>query len=401
MTRLTAGVAALVFLAGCSNPPTGGPRPPVAITVAPELIVKRDSTKQIAARVVDAQGREVPSAVIVYASGDTTIAKVSATGLLTGVHAGPTSLTLTSGTLTATPSVAVLGAPPCSTTVTQPLTARPFGVAVSRQGVVYVGRASADVLARTDLPATMFSASVAVRREPTYVTFDTTGAQAYVTNQFAQLVSIVDVGSNTQSDSIRVTGNPFIVRVSPDNSLLWVSSTVDTLYAINPMTKAVVARFSMPLVPNGLAFNPANDSLMYASTLSAGTVEEINYKRLTRGRTFTLGANLQGVVVSQDGGKLFVADEFGAALKVVNLASGTVDTTVSLPGGPFDVQLSPDGTQLWISLSSSGRVQVLDRSTFAVLRTVLTGGTPRRMAFDRFGNTIVVANESGWVDFVR
>ncbi len=295
----------------------------------------------------------------------------------------------------------VLTALSSHTTVTRPLTARPYGVAVSPQGVVYVGRASADSLARAHLPSTTFKTSVAVRREPTYVTFDATGDQAYVTDQLAQLVSIVDVKSNTEIDVIPTTGSPFIVRVSPDNSLVVVSTTVDTLYAFDRTTKAIVARFGMPLVPNGMAFSPANDSLMYATTLSAGTVEEINYKRLTRGRTFTLGGNLQGVAVAPDGSKLYVADESGAALKVVSLVSGTVDTTVSLPGGGFDLQLSPDGAQIWISLSNSGRVQVLNRSSLAVLRTVQTGGAPRRMAFDRFGTTVVVANESGWVDFVR
>jgi hypothetical protein len=36
-----------------------------------------------------------------------------------------------------------------------------------------------------------------------------------------------------------------------------------------------------------------------------------------------------------------------------------------------------------------------------VLRTIATGGTPRRVAFDPTSGIAMVTNENGWVDFVK
>ena len=76
-------------------------------------------------------------------------------------------------------------------------------------------------------------------------------------------------------------------------------------------------------------------------------------------------------------------------------------TSIALAGQPFDVQLSPDGTKIWVGVRTAGQVQVFDRSTHALLRTVWTGGAPRRIAFIQAGTIAVIANEAGWVDFVK
>jgi YVTN family beta-propeller protein len=48
----------------------------------------------------------------------------------------------------------------------------------------------------------------------------------------------------------------------------------------------------------------------------------------------------------------------------------------------------------------TGEVKVIDRATHTVTRTLYVAGTPRRIAFTSDG-TAVVANEQGYVTFVR
>ena len=84
------------------------------------------------------------------------------------------------------------------------------------------------------------------------------------------------------------------------------------------------------------------------------------------------------------------------------LAEGTQGhlTGVALDGPAWDLQLTPDSTQLYVGLLD-GAIQIVDRADRLVVRTVQTGGRPRRIAFDRSGTTAVVANEAGWVDILR
>lgn len=63
--------------------------------------------------------------------------------------------------------------------------------------------------------------------------------------------------------------------------------------------------------------------------------------------------------------------------------------------------VSPDWRQLYISSSLGGAIYLIDWKSGATLRRVATGGTPRRIAFTADGSTAVVANEAGWVDFIR
>ena len=63
--------------------------------------------------------------------------------------------------------------------------------------------------------------------------------------------------------------------------------------------------------------------------------------------------------------------------------------------------LSPDGTQLYVTVPSLGKVYAVRRETRRIVHTLDTGGTSRRVAFDRSGSTVVISNEAGWVDFVR
>ena len=117
-------------------------------------------------------------------------------------------------------------------------------------------------------------------------------------------------------------------------------------------------------------------------------------------RRFATGQRPQGLAVSPDGAELYVADEREHEVKIWDLKSGTLRTSVALAGPAWDLQLTPDSTQIYVSLLD-GALQILDRADRSVVRTVRLGGRPRRIGFDRAGTTAVVANEAGWVDILR
>jgi YVTN family beta-propeller protein len=100
-----------------------------------------------------------------------------------------------------------------------------------------------------------------------------------------------------------------------------------------------------------------------------------------------------------------VADIANSALQIWDPRAGTRIATVPIGSGAarnvFDVAVTPDGTQLWVSTLADGKVFVLDRTSRAVARVITTGGSPRYIAFDATGSRAVIANESGSVTFVR
>src|SRR5439155_927169 len=86
-------------------------------------------------------------------------------------------------------------------------------------------------------------------------------------------------------------------------------------------------------------------------------------------------------------------------LQIINLSSGAV-ASVPLSSGGEGIALGPDG-KLYIGEVFAGLVEVVDPVTRTVVRTITVGGVPREVAADAARNQVLVANESGWVDFVH
>lgn len=280
------------------------------------------------------------------------------------------------------------------------LSGRPFGVAVGATGVVYVTRLDADSLARFDLPDTSLRAGVLVGAVPTDVAFGPTGATAFVANQASGSLGIVSTGTDTQIAAVPLgAGDPFKVLVSPSGDRVYVGTNAGVVVAVNPGTQAVVRTTPVGSDPNGLAFHPDGRHL-YVSNYSSGSVSELLTDSASWLRSLQVGGTPQGIAVSRDGAELWVANGFGF-VSVLDRFTGARTDSLPLTYDGFALAITPDGKQVYVGMRSAGMVRVYDRATRAVVKDIATGGVPRRIAFSADGTWAVIANEAGWVDFVR
>ena len=91
------------------------------------------------------------------------------------------------------------------------------------------------------------------------------------------------------------------------------------------------------------------------------------------------------------------------AAVVAGKRGDSVVTTFSSPGrAPRHLNLSPDGTRLFVTLNGVGEVAKLDARTGTVLATARTGQAPRSAALSPDGTALFVVNyESGTVSRLR
>ena len=118
------------------------------------------------------------------------------------------------------------------------------------------------------------------------------------------------------------------------------------------------------------------------------------------------GGRIQNVAVSQDGGELYATDIERSKLIIWKLSAGSAAyEEIAIGSGvsrnAFDVAVTRDNAQIYVTTLADGQVFVLDRVTRGLVGAVLNGGSPRYVAFDASGGTAVIPNESGWVTFVR
>jgi YVTN family beta-propeller protein len=393
----------LSLMAGCSD--GTGPGVPAGIVISPAAPwIKLGTSVQLTATVVDSAGRPVLGQSVWFESTDNSVITVTRDGLASAV--GPLGRVLVIArsvapgnampvdTLT---GVILVGAFDTSIVARFSLDARPYSVAVSVTDVAYVSEIATNQLARVDLSTLKVVDSVAVGIVPTEIAFNSTGSKAYVTNQFSQTVSVIDGAVAKVISGFSVRGNPFAVIVAPGDTIVYVTTAADSLFGVRAATGEIKARLQVPIISNGFA---VHDSLLYVSTRDVGTVRVINLKTNQLLDTISLGGGPQGILVSPDGRELYVANE-NATLQFWNIAGDSLDAALPLAGGGFGLARQPVTGRLYVGTLGGGEVQVVDPATRTIVKAFPTGGVVRRIAFNAAGTLAVVANEAGWVDFIR
>ena len=98
------------------------------------------------------------------------------------------------------------------------------------------------------------------------------------------------------------------------------------------------------------------------------------------------------MALSPDGHLLYVVCQASDELRVVELASGKIVSTVSVGHVPRGIVLSPDGRHIYVTNAWSDTVSVIDATTLRVVRTLPTGFEPTGIVCDRSGVTLYIAN---------
>ncbi|HEX4628770.1 MAG TPA: hypothetical protein VH137_08270 [Gemmatimonadales bacterium] len=276
-----------------------------------------------------------------------------------------------------------------------------YGIAVREDGLSYFTELYNGGVGITSVQTRTVNGFIATGQIPTGVAFSPDGNTAYVTNQYSQNVSVIDVASATQVATIPIPNgaNPDVVRVSLDGSRVFISTSGTIVYIVDTQTRQFLGSVQVGFVPNGLALNP-DGRLFYVSAAYSGTAYEVDMFTATVLRTFTVGGVPQDMAVTRDGNRLYVGNESGY-LSEITLLTGQVTATIPLAGGAFGIGVTPDDRQAYVGIPSRGLVQIFDLQTRQLGRTLTLGGNPRRIAFSQQGHIGAIANLNGYVSFVR
>jgi YVTN family beta-propeller protein len=98
------------------------------------------------------------------------------------------------------------------------------------------------------------------------------------------------------------------------------------------------------------------------------------------------------MVSSPDGRLLYVVCQDSDEVRVVDVQSSKVLSSISVGRMPRGIALSSDGRQLYITNAWSDTVSVIDTTTLQVVQTLSTGSEPSGIVSDHNGATLYVAN---------
>ncbi len=218
------------------------------------------------------------------------LATLAACGNSTGPKSGPSSPAHPRGVLAA----------PIATPA-----GRPFGIAVSPTGQVYVTLQDLNSVLPVELVSKTVGTQIPVGADPGDVLFDPTGKTAYVSGYNDGTVRVINVSLGTSQPLAQVGANAYRLALSATAQRLYVSSVDGHVYVVSTATMAVVD-------------------------------------------TIPLGGALQGMALNSTGSELYVSSTDGTVFRV-NAATGAVQDSMVVGGSPQDVALSRDGTRLYVA----------------------------------------------------
>jgi YVTN family beta-propeller protein len=156
------------------------------------------------------------------------------------------------------------------------------------------------------------------------------------------------------------------------------------------------------LFPAGLSVSP-NGQMLYVADNLGDRMSVIDLTTGTVTATIPVGHNPYTTLVSQDGNTVYVSNWGDMTISVVDVsgATPTVAQTVQVGTHPTALLLNPVNNELYVANADSDTISVLDTTTNQVVRTIdLTpfpgsrfGAGPSALAISSDGRTLYVAND--------
>jgi DNA-binding beta-propeller fold protein YncE len=275
----------------------------------------------------------------------------------------------------------------------------PWGIALSSTGTVISTLPSSNGITGFSLsdPSTL-RPTLAVDGWPLDVVINEKGTLAYISSGSTGNIDVIDIKSNTKTDTIFLATNIDRLRLSKKGDRIYATTLDGRLWAADlkggKKVKASIDLTNPWNNVNGGAISPSGTDL-YASS-SAGYIWRLDPETLAIRASASLPYVVQDIAVSPDGSALWAAAENGFVLKLdPQTLAVTATITVGYGyGGPFGLAISPDGARVYAAASGMGTLFIISEPTpnnFAV-SSLFLGGDPRRIAFSADGATAVVSN---------
>ena len=172
------------------------------------------------------------------------------------------------------------------------------------------------------------------------------------------------------------------------------------LYRIDTANWKIDAIYRVGTVPKVVDVTPDNRFVLVSNWCSYD-LSIISTEKQRVVKTIKIGAYPRGITVSQDSQFAYVAQMGGAVIHKINMNTFEREQ-LSIGSNPRAIVLSPDNSMLYATLNSSGRVVAFDLTEKKVVGSVKTGSASRSLDISSDGSALYVVNyKSNTVSKVR
>jgi YVTN family beta-propeller protein len=275
----------------------------------------------------------------------------------------------------------------------------PWGVAASPDGLrAYAANSDDGTVSVIDATVPEVVATLPVGGTPRGIAVTPDGQKVYAALANGQVV-VIDAASLTVGPTIPLVpefsfGTLEVVAMSPSGNRVYVAKQENGLGSVAVIDTATDA-FVADVLTNLDGFQlfavavSADGTRVWATSEGVAEVAEIDATTNLWLRTIPLDCTPgcgegRGVVPHPDGTRVYVAVQPLDRLAVIDTVLGAEVNSIALPGAPLGVDVTPDGTRLYVPNSGAvSRIEIVDTASETVVGTLLSVGE-LPLGFGRF-----------------
>jgi YVTN family beta-propeller protein len=241
-------------------------------------------------------------------------------------------------------------------------------------------------------------ATVPVGSQPYGVAVSPDGTRAYIANGGSDNVSVINTITNTVVTTIPVGNGPMGLCVSPDGSSVYVANqNNNTVSVINTSSNTMVATIAVGSMPWSVCITPDGAKVYvvnYGFVAFGCKVTVINTATNSVSDTITVGFYHRGSCISPDGSKAYIPENSNE-IYVIDTAVDTVSAIITLPNPPIAINaitISPDGSRAYVTDQAGHKVHVVNLISNSLITTIPVGTNPIGISISPDGSKVFVAN---------
>jgi YVTN family beta-propeller protein len=168
---------------------------------------------------------------------------------------------------------------------------------------------------------------------------------------------------------------PSHMAFSSDNSTVYVTlQGTKSAMAIDLASGNVLWTAEVGLEPAGVVVRPTGTLLV--AVMGADYIAEIDPHDGNGLRRIRTGNGAHNFLVTPDGKTLYVSNRVAGTISILDAETLAVTGTLSAPGGPDDMALSPNGGELWATGRWHAWIDVIELATGTLKTTIPVGRSP-------------------------
>ncbi len=182
--------------------------------------------------------------------------------------------------------------------------------------------------------------------------------------------------------SIPAAKTPSHIAFTVDSKLAFVTLQDSAeVVAIDLDKQVIVWRMQTGPVPAGLWMTP-NDQYLLVGITGADYVQVIDWRNQKEIKRIKTGNGAHNFRPLGDKKHIFVTNRVANSISLLNMQTlEKISDVTGLPAGPDDMELTPDGKTLWVTLRFSKRVGVIDVPSMKLIDVISVGRSPHGVFF--------------------